>query len=83
MSHVDKSHDEFGTIESTLLGMDSSMDVSMVPTPVQETGIPSPTPSCAHQRLIDDVRTRSGKPTGKVRCLECGTTFADPNLSVD
>lgn len=33
---------------------------------------------CAHQRLIDDVRTKRGKPTGKVRCLECGTIFDDP-----
>lgn len=33
---------------------------------------------CAHRRLIDDVRTRSGKRTGKVRCLECGTIFDDP-----
>ena len=36
------------------------------------------TTGCTHQRLIDDVRTRSGKPTGKVRCLECGTIFDDP-----
>ncbi|MGE3486914.1 MAG: hypothetical protein AB7L09_19520 [Nitrospira sp.] len=33
---------------------------------------------CPHQRLIDDIRTRGGKPTGKVRCLECGTIFDDP-----
>ncbi len=33
---------------------------------------------CAHQRIIDDVRTRSGRPTGKVRCLECGAIFDDP-----
>ncbi|MCP9438780.1 MAG: hypothetical protein NNA20_12200 [Nitrospira sp.] len=33
---------------------------------------------CAHQRIIDDVRTRRGKPTGKVRCLECGAIFDDP-----
>lgn len=34
--------------------------------------------SCAHKRLIDDVRTRSGKGTGKVRCLECRAEFDDP-----
>ncbi|CUQ66067.1 MAG: hypothetical protein NNA31_08300 [Nitrospira sp.] len=33
---------------------------------------------CAHRRIIDDVRTRRGKPTGKVRCLECGAIFDDP-----
>ncbi len=33
---------------------------------------------CTHQRIIDDVLTRGGKRTGKVRCLECGTTFDDP-----
>lgn len=33
---------------------------------------------CAHQRIIDDVRTRSGRPTGKVRCLECEAIFDDP-----
>lgn len=33
---------------------------------------------CAHQRLIDDVMTRSGKRSGKVRCLECLTIFDDP-----
>jgi hypothetical protein len=35
-------------------------------------------PFCAHGRLIDDVRTRSGKRTGKVRCLECNAIFDDP-----
>lgn len=36
---------------------------------------------CAHQRLIDDVLTRDGKRTGKVRCLECKTIFDDPRDS--
>lgn len=35
---------------------------------------------CTHGRLIDEVRTRSGKWTGKVRCLECGAIFDDPYL---
>ena len=34
--------------------------------------------TCAHLRIIDDVLTRSGKRTGKVRCLECGVKFDDP-----
>jgi hypothetical protein len=33
---------------------------------------------CAHGRLIDDVRTRGGRRTGKVRCLECRAIFDDP-----
>lgn len=33
---------------------------------------------CLHGRAIDDVLTRNKKRTGKVRCLECGTTFDDP-----
>ena len=33
---------------------------------------------CTHQRIIDDILTRGGKRTGKVRCLECGTIFDDP-----
>ena len=49
---------------------------------IQETGWRSNRTStnvcCAHQRLIDDVLTRSGTRTGKVRCLECGTIFDDP-----
>jgi hypothetical protein len=44
----------------------------------QERATPSPTTftrACAHQRLIDDILTRSGKRTGKVRCLECGAAI--------
>ena len=33
---------------------------------------------CAHGRLIDEVRTRGGKRTGKVRCLECQAVIDDP-----
>lgn len=33
---------------------------------------------CAHRRMIDDILTRGGKRTGKVRCLECGAKFDDP-----
>lgn len=38
--------------------------------------------TCAHQRLIDEVLTRDGKRTGKVRCLECGEVIADPYRGV-
>ncbi|GKS64584.1 hypothetical protein YTPLAS72_18880 [Nitrospira sp.] len=34
--------------------------------------------SCVHGRMIDEVRTRGGKRTGKVRCLECQAIIADP-----
>lgn len=34
--------------------------------------------ACAHQRLIDDILTKGGKRTGKVRCLECLVVFDDP-----
>lgn len=33
---------------------------------------------CAHQRLIAQVLTPSGKKTGKVRCLECESILDDP-----
>ncbi|MBK9308217.1 MAG: hypothetical protein IPM58_14320 [Nitrospira sp.] len=33
---------------------------------------------CVHGRLIDEVRTRGGKRTGKVRCLECQAIIDDP-----
>jgi len=34
--------------------------------------------TCAHQRIIDDILTKGGKRTGKVRCLECHAMFDDP-----
>ncbi|MDH4088573.1 MAG: hypothetical protein OEV27_14870 [Nitrospira sp.] len=37
-----------------------------------------PEGGCAHGRLIDEVRTRGGKRTGKVRCLECQAVIDDP-----
>jgi len=49
---------------------------------IQETGLNSgkvtSNACCTHQRLIDDILTRGGKRTGKVRCLECSTIFDDP-----
>jgi hypothetical protein len=37
-----------------------------------------PDQMCVHGRLIDEVRTRGGKRTGKVRCLECQAVIDDP-----
>lgn len=49
---------------------------------IQETGrMPNRTSTngyCTHQRLIDDVLTRAGKRSGKVRCVECRVIFDDP-----
>ncbi len=57
-------------------------EVSMEQQVIQDPGLRSSTTTlntrCIHQRLIDDVLTRSGKRTGQVRCLECGTIFDDP-----
>lgn len=43
-----------------------------------ETRIGLEEATCVHRRLIDDILTESGKPTGQVRCLECQTIFDDP-----
>jgi hypothetical protein len=80
---MDNPRDESGDVESTPLRMEAPMETRAVREIGHETGIPYSTTLCVHQRLIDDVRTRSGKPTGKVRCLECGTVFDDPHRSLD
>jgi len=54
------------------------IESQLVHDTIPETRIPNSKILCAHQRLIDDVRTRSGKLTGKVRCLECGMIFDEP-----
>jgi len=46
--------------------------------PAQDTSNVTSAPICAHLRIIDDILTKSGKRTGKVRCLECGAKFNDP-----
>ena len=76
---MDTTHNESEDIESTPLRMEAPMDTQTVEEIGHEIEIPHSKTLCAHQRLIDDVRTRSGKPTGKVRCLECGTIFDDPH----
>ncbi len=58
------------------------METHMIQETVRKSSRTIPNADCAHQRLIDDVRTRGGKPTGKVRCLECGTIFDDPYQGV-
>lgn len=47
----------------------------------EETSIDAARMVCAHQRLIEDILTRGGKVTGKVRCLECGAAIDDPHHS--
>lgn len=32
---------------------------------------------CAHQRLVDDLRDEQGRPTGKLRCVECNAALPD------
>jgi hypothetical protein len=80
---MDESRDESEDLESTPLEMEAPMSTHMVQEIGQDTEIPPLKTFCAHQRLIDDVRTKSGTPTGKVRCLECGTLFDDPHRSLD
>jgi hypothetical protein len=53
------------------------METLVIQNTQPETGIASVKTRCAHQRLIDDVLTRSGKRTGKVRCLECCAVIDD------
>jgi len=80
---MDTTRNESEDVESTPLIMEAPMNTQAVQEIGQETGIPHSKTLCAHQRLIDDVRTRSGKTTGKVRCLECGTIFDNPHRSTD
>ena len=75
---MEKPHQVSGDEHSTL----DEAEVSMETHVTQETGRNSDRATsnacCMHQRIIDDVLTRGGKRTGKVRCLECGTIFDDP-----
>ncbi|MBX3330145.1 MAG: hypothetical protein KF722_07070 [Nitrospira sp.] len=54
------------------------MDAQVIRNTEAEADIGFEETSCAHQRLIDDILTKSGKRTGKVRCLECRAIFDDP-----
>ncbi|NJN69857.1 MAG: hypothetical protein HC801_06035 [Nitrospira sp.] len=75
---MDESQQVLGDEYSTLEEAEVSMETHMI----QETGRKSSGTTsnvcCTHQRLIDNILTRGGKRTGKVRCLECGTIFDDP-----
>jgi hypothetical protein len=76
---MEKSQQVPGDEHSTLEEAEVSMETQLI----QETGLNSSKVTsnacCIHQRIIDDVLTRGGKRTGKVRCLECGTIFDDPH----
>lgn len=77
---MDKSQQVSGAEHSAIEEAEVSMETQMI----QETGQKSAARTtsntfCSHQRVIDDVRTRSGKRTGKVRCLECEAIFDDPS----
>jgi hypothetical protein len=54
------------------------MSIQVLQNTEEESGRTTLNSACAHQRLIDDILTRGGKRTGKVRCLECGTEIDDP-----
>jgi hypothetical protein len=75
---MDESQQVPGDDHSTLGEAEVPMETQLT----QETGRKSSKTTsnvcCTHQRLIDDVLTRGGKRTGKVRCLECETIFDDP-----
>ncbi|WP_455389878.1 hypothetical protein [Petrachloros mirabilis] len=63
-----------GKEDSMLRSTEERMETQMV----QDRSNDTSAPICAHLRIIDDVLTRGGKRTGKVRCLECGAKFDDP-----
>ena len=54
------------------------MYIQVLQNAEEESGTTTLNSACAHQRLIDDILTRGGKRTGKVRCLECGAEIDDP-----
>lgn len=58
--------------------MEAPMETNMEAQTVQPTSQIRPAGTCSHSRVLDDVLTRNGKRTGKVRCLECGSTIDDP-----
>jgi hypothetical protein len=37
--------------------------------------------SCLHGRMLADVKGSDGRPTGELRCMECGTVLpSDPRV---
>ena len=67
-----------GDDHSTLGEAEVSMETQVIEETSRNSSKTTLNACCTHQRVIDDVLTRSGKRTGKVRCLECGTIFDDP-----
>lgn len=61
--------------------VEASLETQVIQNTGHEISITDRKTGCAHQRLIDDVLTKSGKRTGKVRCLECSAVIDDPYLS--
>ena len=80
---MDAFHNMPDDVEAVPFSTEAPMNTQMSQETLHERRMPDSKALCAHQRLIDDVRTRSGKPTGKVRCLECGTIFNDPYKSMN
>ncbi len=60
---------------------EGSMETQVIQKAELEIRVAARKAGCEHQRIIADVLTRSGKRTGKVRCLECSTVIDDPYLS--
>jgi len=75
---MEKSQQVSGDENSTPEETEMSMETQMIQETAQKSKRATPNACCTHQRLIDDILTRGGKRTGKVRCLECGTIFDDP-----
>lgn len=68
--HIPEPHDT--------MNMEPPIATPVIQNTEEGTSIDDAIMVCAHQRLIDDVRTKDGKPTDKVRCLECLAVFDDP-----
>lgn len=75
---MDKPQQVSGDGHSTPEGAEVSMETQVIQETDQKFSRTASSEFCSHQRLIDDVRTRGGKRTGKVQCLECRAIFDDP-----
>jgi hypothetical protein len=75
---VYKSIDSTEEDDSISRTIEASMESHVERQSFQPIRFIAPADACAHDRLIDDVLTRSGNRTGRVRCLECGEIFDDP-----
>lgn len=65
-----------GTMETMMEKMES-------PAVGQSMGTMTLRETCTHRRMIDDVRTRGGRRTGNVRCLECLEVIDDPHPGIE